>query len=112
MSRFVGTSAISLVSFFLFPAFADILGQLPLRFEPAHGYYAAHGPGYTTDLVADGAIITLPRARVRMRFVGASPDARPEGESILPGASNYLTGADPRQWRTGVPGFARVRYRE
>jgi uncharacterized protein (TIGR03437 family) len=114
MSSVVGTSAIAFVPFFLVPAFADILGQLPLRFEPAagSGLFAARGPGYTAEMVADGAIISLPRARVRMRFVGASTAARPAGESILPGVTNYLSGADPRRWRTGVPGFARVRYRE
>ncbi|HEX8556743.1 MAG TPA: SBBP repeat-containing protein, partial [Pyrinomonadaceae bacterium] len=49
---------------------------------------------------------------VGMSFVGANPRAVVEGEGRLAGRVNYLVGRDPSKWRTGVPTFAGVRYRE
>lgn len=37
---------------------------------------------------------------------------RPEGRRELPGRANYLLGNDPAEWRTGVPVFGEVVYRE
>jgi photosystem II stability/assembly factor-like uncharacterized protein len=46
-----------------------------------------------------------------MRLEGANPHARGFGEALLAGKSNYFIGNDRRLWRTNVPNFARVRYR-
>ena len=48
---------------------------------------------------------------VRMKLVGANPAAATDGTDPLPGKSNYIVGNDPRQWHTGIPQFAGVRYR-
>jgi len=49
---------------------------------------------------------------VRMRLAGASGEApAPAGEERLPGKVNYFTGNDPAKWHTGVPNYAKVRYR-
>jgi len=49
---------------------------------------------------------------VRMRLAGASGGApAPAGEEQLPGKVNYFTGNDPAKWHTGVPTYAKVRYR-
>jgi len=50
-------------------------------------------------------------AVLRMGLVGANPEAQAEGLDQLEGKSNYFTGRDPKQWRTGVPHYAKVRYR-
>jgi hypothetical protein len=50
---------------------------------------------------------------VRMQFPGAKPEAElaVEGLDPLPGRSNYFIGNDPAKWRTKVPHYGRVRYR-
>ena len=39
------------------------------------------------------------------------PHASPEAADPLPGKTNYYLSADPAIWRTGIPNYARVRYR-
>jgi hypothetical protein len=45
---------------------------------------------------------------VRMEFVGANPQATLRGIQEMPGKINYLLGAQPAQWQTGVPTYARA----
>jgi len=101
-------------------------GRLPLHFERNVGQadgsvrYLAHGPGYGLFLSTDEAVLELRRgggedaapAVVRARFLGARSDPEVVGEEPLPGFSHYLRGNDPSKWRTGVPHFGRVTYRE
>jgi hypothetical protein len=47
---------------------------------------------------------------LRMRLLGANPDAKVTGEEELPGKASYLIGNDPRKWRTSVPTYAMVHY--
>jgi Beta-propeller repeat len=93
--------------------------ERPLRFEPNQGQlgqdvsFVARGPGYGLFLTRAGATLALgqPGDRlevVTMRLAGAAP-VEPAGERPLPGASSYLVG-DRSRWRTGVPGYASVRY--
>ena len=49
---------------------------------------------------------------VRLRLVGAKPDAEVTGREELPGKVNYFIGNDPRRWRTNVPTYAKVRYHD
>jgi hypothetical protein len=51
-------------------------------------------------------------AAVRMKLVGANPSPEIEGLDRLPGISNYFIGNDPKKWRTNIPNYARVRYRD
>ncbi|MEA3274758.1 MAG: hypothetical protein U9Q81_05580, partial [Pseudomonadota bacterium] len=51
-------------------------------------------------------------AVLRMGFVGAAEGPRLEGAERQPGISNYFIGNDPKKWRSGVPHYAKVRYRE
>ncbi|MBI4637939.1 MAG: SBBP repeat-containing protein [Candidatus Rokubacteria bacterium] len=52
------------------------------------------------------------RAVVRMKLVGANPDPLVSGVDQLPGRVNYFLGNDPARWRTNIPTYARVRYRD
>jgi len=52
------------------------------------------------------------QSTIRMQLVGANPKARIEGLDRLPGTSNYFIGNDPAKWRTNVPHYAKVRYRD
>ncbi len=105
-----------------------LLSQLPLIFEPNQGQsnsgakFLSHGAGYGLSLDATGAVLGIQTSDssrgkaaeqfVRMKFVGANPKAEIAGSNQLPGKSNYFVGNDPHQWRTGIPQFARVRYRD
>ncbi|MBI4635085.1 MAG: SBBP repeat-containing protein [Candidatus Rokubacteria bacterium] len=51
-------------------------------------------------------------AVIRMKLVGANPDPLVSGVDQLPGRVNYFLGNDPAQWRTNIPTYARVRYRQ
>lgn len=53
----------------------------------------------------------VPPAVIRMKLIGANPPGKIIGVDPLPGKSNYFIGNDPKKWRTGVPTYARVRYR-
>jgi hypothetical protein len=47
-----------------------------------------------------------------MRLVGANTRAKVRGEDELPGKSNYFIGNEPKKWRTNVPNYAKVKYRD
>jgi len=49
---------------------------------------------------------------LRMRLVGANPNAKAQGVDQLPGKSNYFIGNDPSKWRTNVPTYGKVEYRD
>ncbi len=103
-----------------------VLGQLPLIFEPNHGQadsgvkFLARGAGYSLLLDETGAVLALrtaPRSRtdsgeqfVRMKLVGANPNALTSGTNRLAGKSNYFIGNDPHKWLSDVPQYAGVRY--
>ncbi len=53
-----------------------------------------------------------PRPVVRLRFTGAADRARVEGLERLEGVSHFYIGNDRSKWRTHVPHFARVAYRQ
>jgi hypothetical protein len=115
-------------------------GKLPLSFEVNQGQtdrrvkFLSRGHGYTLFLTPTEAVLALSKshgqaepkdpikARVferekiittalRIKLVGGNPHARLAGMEELPGRSNYFIGNDPKKWRTNVPSYAKVRYR-
>ncbi len=60
----------------------------------------------------EGAVTpaTANTAVLRMKLVAANPSPQVTGLDELPGKSNYFLGNDPKQWRTNVPTYAKVRY--
>jgi hypothetical protein len=100
-------------------------GKLPLTFEANAGQtdpqvkFLARGAGYTLFLESDKAVLALRSATqksrhenavVAMRLVGSNSEARIEAADELSGKSNYFIGNDPKQWRTNVPTYAKVKY--
>jgi Beta-propeller repeat len=89
-------------------------GRLNLSFEPNVGQaprgasFVARGRGAPLLIGRDGLAV----GRVGVRLAGARRDARPAGERVLPGKVNAFLGSDPRRWRTGVPTYGSVRYRD
>ena len=48
---------------------------------------------------------------VRMTFEGANPQAEVVGLDKLPGLVNHLIGDDPTKWRTNIPTYKKVEYK-
>jgi hypothetical protein len=118
------------------PTPTSAYGQLPLSFEPNQGQTApevrflSRGPGYQLFITPQEAVLTLhksvPKAEagkatptrptptesavVRMHLDGANPNVSMAGQSPLPGKVNYLRGNDPKQWRTDIPTYEKVKY--
>jgi hypothetical protein len=114
------------------PTPTSAYGQLPLSFEPNQGQTApevrflSRGPGYQLYLTPHEAVLTLhksaPKAEtsarptptegavVRMHLDGTNPTTAISGQSPLPGKVNYLRGNDPKQWRTDIPTYEKVKY--
>ena len=94
-------------------------GKLPLVFEANRGQsneqvkFLSRASGHTVFLTATETVLSTdtPDSPVRMKLLGANPAPRVEGLKQLLGESNYFIGADPAKWRTHVPNYARVKYR-
>ena len=98
----------------------------PLRFEPNVGQagpgvrYIARGAAYLLLLTGREALMVLPSdssisirkdpSWVRMKLVGAARASASQSETPLPSVSHYYIGDDPKQWRTNVPNYARVKF--
>ncbi len=113
------------------PQLAEAYGKLPLSFEANQGQtdsrvdFLSRGSGYTLFLTPAEAVLALrkgsaeakkapavPPAVVRMKLVGANPSPQASGLEELPGKSNYFLGNDPSKWRTNVPRYAKVSYKD
>jgi hypothetical protein len=99
--------------------------------------FLSRGDGYTLFLTGNRAVLALRSARptpkdrnaepghpsasnrapaaedesvIAMKLVGANPTVGVTGGEELPGKSNYFIGNNPKEWRTNVPTYAKVRY--
>jgi len=80
------------------------------------GLRNANRPGFETGVRNPKSEIRNPQlarpVTLRMRLVGASPNVEARGVEELPGKSNYFIGNDPSRWRTNVPTYGKVEYRD
>src|ERR1051325_1158954 len=107
----------------------EAYGKLPLGFEanqgqsPSQVKFLSRYSGATLFLTADESVLVLGRqgttkarkqtapgarkaaAVLRMKMIGANPDARVEGLDQLPGTSNYFKGSDQSRWRANIPNY-------
>jgi hypothetical protein len=121
---------------------SETYGKLQLHFEANRGQtnkdvrFLSHGPGYSLYLTSSEAVLVLARpdpgekkrdagstlgrgaqtpvksVALRMSLVGAAPKPPVSGLEEQPGKANYFIGKDPAKWRTNVPTYARVHYRD
>jgi len=119
---------------------SESYGKLPLQFEANRGQthkdvrFLSRGPGYSLYLTAGEAVLVLSKpdpdskrgarsaqtrpdaptqsVALRMSLVGAASKPLVSGLEAQPGKVNYFIGKDPAQWRTNVPTYAKVHYRE
>ena len=98
-------------------------GNVPLSFEANQGQtdgqvkFLAHGlaqgQDYTLFLTESEAVLAAPKTgALRMKFRGANPRPEISGVDEQAGTSNYFIGNDPKKWRSNVPTYGKVRYKD
>jgi len=131
--------ALTVLAGFALPATAatdarvsETYGKLPLHFEANRGqtdkdvHFLSRGPGYSLYLTSGEAVLVLAKPNagakhdakapvksvaLRMSLVGAARKPVVSGLDEQTGKANYFIGKDPAKWRTNVPTYAKVHYR-
>ncbi len=96
--------------------------RLRPHFEPVadqtSGYrFLSRGNGYELFLADDHAALVLggnesSPETIRLRWLGGTSTPHPVAEGRLASHSNYFRGSDPAIWRTHVPHYQNIRYRD
>jgi hypothetical protein len=79
--------------------------------EPAVRF-AARGPGFGFFFTTAGVVLSTRGFNVRIAFPGSNGAPIVSGMDELPGKANYLRGRLRHAWRTNIPTYARVLYRD
>ena len=95
------------------------MADLPVSFEPNLGQaggdvrFLARAAQYTLYLTESAAVFrgNGTGGEVRMEFAGGNRTAKLEALDSLPGISNYFLGSQSSQWRTNIPNYARIAWR-
>lgn len=99
------------------PRIREVTGKLPLAFEPNRGQaddavqFLSRSEGHTLYLVSDEVVTVRHGGVVRLKLIGAAPNAAAEGSDLLPGHSNYFLGNEPSKWHKNLPHYGKVRFR-
>jgi hypothetical protein len=107
---------------------AESYGRLPLFFIENQGQvdarvkYFTRGQGHAIFFTSEGAALNLSRsaadgkgkssAAVQLRPQGMRPGVEIVAAEPLAGKVNYYQGSDPGKWRTNVPTYGSILYRE
>ncbi len=114
-------------------------GELPMTFEENRGQtdpqvkFLSRAKGYIAFLTSGGIVLSLrptkmvkagvpsnsstaqnrraPNATVEFRLVGSAANTVSVGEYLQSGRVNYFMGSDHSKWRTNVPTYRSVRYK-
>jgi uncharacterized protein (TIGR03437 family) len=94
--------------------------SVPLSFEPNQGQltstvqFLSRGSGYALFLTPGKVVLNLERQQaldtLRMILIGANPQAVAVSQSRQPGVVSYFIGNDPKNWRSGIPTYGKVKY--
>lgn len=85
---------------------------LPIRFESSGvSGFRSQGGRQSIALEAGAATIYGPAGSIGMTFPGARPVA-PTADDPHPSIANYFFGTNPTNWRSNVPAYSRIRYRD
>lgn len=85
--------------------------HLPSVFVEAGQDRFAYSGKVGAELSASGITVADHRFRFRVEHAGADPAAAVEGVDPMETVVNFIAGSDPRQWRTGLRSYGRVRIR-
>jgi len=115
---------------------SESYGNLPLQFEANRGQthkdvrFLSRGAGYSLYLTAGETVLVLSKPNayptrdarsaqtspksvaLRMSLIGAAQKPVVSGRDELPGKANYFIGKDRSKWRTNVPTYAKVQYKD
>ncbi|MDY7076352.1 MAG: SBBP repeat-containing protein, partial [Chloroflexota bacterium] len=99
-------------------------GKLPLSFVPNVGQtnpavrFQVHDMSGMIFFTSGEAVLALPATAsaatsvVHLRFEGANPTPMVAGVGRLPGIVNHFVGDNPAAWRTNIPTYAGILYRQ
>ena len=93
-------------------------GPLPAFFIPNFGQtdpsvlFMVDTPQLRAGFTAGSAIFQLDRVTLRVGFAGANTHAVIEGVGRLEARANFLIGNQPRDWRTNLPLYQEILYRD
>ena len=104
-------------------AFLNTYLRAPLQFEVNQGQadrqvqFLSRGPGYSLFLTSSKAVLSLKspagkEATLEMVVAGSDRSITVSGIEPSAARSNYFRGNDPAQWRTNVPEYGKVQYRQ
>jgi hypothetical protein len=94
-------------------AFVENRGQVDAKVR-----YYAQGERYAFYLTRDEVVLSFANQAatedlaLRLRFPGSNPRREIEGQARAAGEINYFRGNDPAAWRTSIPRYAQIAYRE
>jgi hypothetical protein len=98
--------------------------QLPMAFQPNLGqtdpsvHFLSHLSAGTLFFTSGEVVMSLTEAVcrgeevVRIRFIGANSAVQLTQSEALQGRVNYFIGNDPSQWRTNVPSYEHMTYKD
>lgn len=95
-----------------------LLCSAPLAFAPNEGQWDAdalfvgHARHAAVFLTADAAVLKVRDGAIRMRPTGGAAAPQIERLERLPGLEHYFIGNDRSKWRSNLPTFAKVVYRD
>jgi hypothetical protein len=79
--------------------------------SPSAARFMANGSGLTAHFLPGEIELRIGGVKVSMRFEGANPKHRVEGNGRLPGHANFFSGSESN-WRVNLPLYESVVYRE
>jgi len=91
--------------------------SLPVFFLPNAGQtdpvlrYVVQTPELRAGFALDSAVFEIHGTQLHVHFAGANRDVDLQGSEALAAHANFLIGGDPAAWRTGVPTYRGVVYR-
>ena len=87
--------------------------QYALFLTSTESVLVLNGPGVKNAVARKKSISSRRRSAVlRFKLAGANPAAAVEGVDEVPGKSNYFIGKDASRWRSNIPNYSRVQYRD
>jgi hypothetical protein len=93
-------------------------GKIPVSFIANRGQlhasvrFTAQASDMTAYFTPEEVVVDLRGRIVRMRYPGSNPAQLVEGLDPQEGRAHYFIGSDPALWRTDVPLFGRIVYKE